>query len=145
MKYKLLVVFLMSTLISYSQEFVVEIVRLKETVDNKYVSEIPRLKDESDEHNPVVERINSQILDRFMINSYVQSELEEFRWYEIGYSSEIKENILYISFAGEYYGAYPNYVSDELFFDLNIWRAFKNNINPVSSIIHIIRVFGFSQ
>jgi len=75
MRYKLLIVFLINTLISYSQEFVVEKIQLTETVDNKYVSEIPRLKDKSNESNPVVDMINSQILDRFMINSYVQSEL----------------------------------------------------------------------
>ena len=130
MRYKLLIVFLISTLISYSQEFVVEKVQLTETVDNKYVSEIPRLKDKSDESNPVVDGINSQILDRFMMNSYVQSELEEFRWYEVGCSSEIKENILYISFAGEYYGAYPNYVADELFFDLKSGESLKLTVIP---------------
>jgi hypothetical protein len=143
MKYKLLVVFLMNTLIGYSQEFVVEKVQLKETVDNKYVSEIPRLKDESDEHNPVVESINSQILDRFMINSYVQSELEEFRWYEIGYSSEIKENILYISFAGEYYGAYPNYVSDELFFDLKSGEPLKTTAIPFQALFTLSGYLDF--
>jgi hypothetical protein len=143
MKYKLLVVFLMNTLIGYSQEFVVEKVQLKETVDNKYVSEIPRLKDESDEHNPVVERINSQILDRFMINSYVQNELEEFRWYEIGYSSEMKENILYISFAGEYYGAYPNYVSDELFFDLKSGEPLKITAIPFQALFTLSGYLDF--
>jgi hypothetical protein len=130
MKYKLLIVIWVNTLICYSQEFVVDKVQLTETVDNKYVSEIPRLKDKSNESNPVVDWINSQILDRFMINSYVQSELEEFRWYEVGCSSEIKENILYISFAGEYYGAYPNYVADELFFDLKSGESLKLTVIP---------------
>lgn len=95
-----------------------EKVELTETVDERYVSEIPRLKDVSNDSNPVVAAINSMILDRFMINSFNQSELEEFRWYDVTCSSEIKEDILYISFSGEYYGAYPNYVTDELFFDL---------------------------
>jgi hypothetical protein len=118
MRYKLLIVFLINTLISYSQEFVIENVKLTETVENKFVSEIPRLKDLSNNSNPVVDGINSQILDRFMINSFEQSELEGFNWYDVRYSSGIKENILYISFTGEYIGAYPNGVSDELFFNL---------------------------
>ena len=134
MRYKLLIVFLINTFISYSQEFVVEKVQLTETVDNRSVSEIPRLKDKSDESNPVVDRINSQILDRFMISSYVQSELEEFRWYEVGCSFEIKENILYISFAGEYYGAYPNYVADELFFDLKSGEPLKLTEIPFQAL-----------
>jgi hypothetical protein len=134
MRYKLLIVFLFNTLISYSQEFVVEKVQLTETVDNRSVSEIPRLKDKLDESNPVVESINSQILDRFMISSYVQSELEEFRWYEVGCSSEIKENILYISFAGEYYGAYPNYVTDELYFDLKSGEPLKLTEIPFQAL-----------
>ncbi|MBN1949733.1 MAG: hypothetical protein JW801_00925 [Bacteroidales bacterium] len=134
MKYNLLLVFLINSLISYSQEYVIEIAQLTETVDNKYVSEIPRLKDKSNESNPVVERINSQILDYFMINSFIQSELEEFRWYEVSYSSEIKDSILYISFAGEYYGAYPNYVSDELFFNLKSGEALTSTFIPFQAL-----------
>ncbi|MBI5539306.1 MAG: hypothetical protein HY951_04555 [Bacteroidia bacterium] len=143
MRYKLLIVFLINTLISYSQEFVVEKVQLIETVDNKYVSEIPRLKDKLDDSNPVVDRINFQILDRFMINSYVQSELEEFRWYEVGCSSEIKENILYISFAGEYYGAYPNYVADELFFDLKSGESLKLSVIPFQALFTLSGYLNF--
>jgi hypothetical protein len=112
------IIFLANTWMSYGQEFVVEKVLFTETVDNRSVSEIPRLKDVLDDSNSVVEAINSLILDRFMINSFKQSELDEFRWYEVAYSSEIKADILYISFSGEYYGAYPNYVTDEMFFDL---------------------------
>ena len=143
MRYKLLIVFLINTFISYSQEFVVEKVQLTETVDNKYVSEIPRLKDKSDESNPVVDGINSQILDRFMMNSYVQSELEEFRWYEVGCSFEIKENILYISFAGEYYGAYPNYVADELFFDLKSGESLKLTVIPFQALFTLSGYLDF--
>ncbi len=127
----------------YSQEFVVEKVQLTESVDNKYVSEIPRLKDESDESNPVAERINSQILDRFMMNSFVQSELEEFRWYEVGYLSEIKENILYISFAGEYYGAYPNYVTDDLYFDLKTGDPLKLTVIPFQALFTLSGYLDF--
>jgi len=107
---------------------------LTETVDHKYGSEIPRLRDTSNESNPVVESINSLILDRFMINSYVQSELEEFRWYEVGYSWEIKDTILYISFSGEYYGAYPNYVTDELFFDLKSGAPIHSTAIPFQAL-----------
>lgn len=143
MRYRILILFLINSLIIYSQEFVVEKVQLTETVDNRYVSEIPRLKDKSDDSNPVVDGINSQILDRFMINSYVQSELEGFMWYEVGCSSEIKENILYISFAGEYYGAYPSYVADELFFDLKSGESLKLTEIPFQSLFTLSGYIDF--
>lgn len=143
MRYKLLIVLLINATVTYSQDFVVEKVQLTETVDNRSVSEIPRLKDKSDENNPVVESINAQILDRFMINSYVQSELEEFRWYGVECSSEIKENILYISFTGEYYGAYPNYVSDELFFDLKSGEPLKYTVIPFQALFTLSGYLNF--
>jgi hypothetical protein len=143
MRYKILIVFMINTLISYSQEFVIEKVQLTETVENKYVSEIPKLKDLSNDSNPVVDGINSQILDRFMINSFVQRELKGFNWYEVGYSSEIKENILYISFAGEYYGAYPNYVADELFFDLKSGEPLKLTVIPFQALFTLSGYLDF--
>jgi hypothetical protein len=143
MKYKLLIVVLINTLMSYSQEFVIEKVHLTETVDNRYVSEIPKLKDLSNDSNPVVDRINSQILDRFMINSYEQSELEEFRWYDVVCSSEIKDSILYISFSGEYYGAYPNGVTDELFFDLKSGETLKLTEIPFQALFTLSGYLDF--
>jgi len=143
MKYKILIVLLIHTLMSYSQEFILGKVQLTETIDNKYVSDIPKLKDLSTDSNPVVDRINSQILDRFMINSYEQSELDEFRWYEVECSSEIKEDILYISFAGEYYGAYPNGVTDELFFDLKSGETLKQTIIPFQALFTLSGYLDF--
>jgi hypothetical protein len=122
---------------------VVDTIQLTETVDQRSVSDIPRLRDTSNEDNPVVESINSRILDRFMINSYVQSELDEFRWYDVGFSSEIKENILYISFAGEYYGAYPNYVTDELFFDLKSGEPLHSTVIPFQALFTLTGYLDF--
>jgi hypothetical protein len=143
MRYLLLIVFLINTVIIYSQKFVVEKVQLIETVENKYVSEIPKLKDLSNDSNPVVDGINSHILDRFMINSFVQSELEGFNWYEVRYSSEIRENILYITFAGEYYGAYPNYVADELLFDLKYGEPLKLTAIPFQALFTLSGYLDF--
>lgn len=143
MKYKLLVIILINTLLSYSQEFVVEKIYLTETIDNRYVSEIPKLKDLSNDSNPIVDRINSLILDRFMINSYEQSKLEEFRWYEVECSSEIKDSILYISFFGEYYGAYSNGVSEELFLDLISGETLKLNEIPFQALFTLSGYLDF--
>lgn len=134
MRYLLFLFFGVTTLMSYSQEFVVEKVLLTETVENKYVSEIPKLKDLSSDSNQVAEVVNSSILDRFMITGFVQSELEEFNWFEVRFSSEIKENILYISFTGEYYGAYLNSISEEMFFDLNTGAPLKLTFIPFEAL-----------
>jgi hypothetical protein len=143
MKYILLIITLINTLNCYSQEFVVEKVHLTETLENKYVSDIPKLKDLSNDNNPVVDMINSQILDRFMINSYEQSEIDEFRWYGVEYSSEINEDILYISFIGEYIGAYPNGVTDELFFDLRSGEVLKLSVIPFQALFTLSGYLDF--
>jgi len=143
MKYKLQIVFLINTLISFSQEFVVQKVHLTESIENMYVSDIPKLKDLSNDNNPVVDMINSQILDRFMINSYEQSEIDEFRWFGVEFSSEIYEDILYISFTGEYIGAYPNGVTDELFFDLKSGESLKLTIIPFQALFTLSGYLDF--
>jgi hypothetical protein len=143
MKYKLVLVFLINAWMSYGQEFVVEKVQLTETVDNRYVSEIPRLKDVINDSNTVVEAINSLILDRFMINSFEQSELDEFRWYEVECSSEINENILYLSFTGEYYGAYPNYIVDEMYFDLKTGAPLELKTIPFQALFTLSGYLDF--
>lgn len=143
MKYRLLIIILINTLNCYSQKFVVEKVQLTETLENKCVSDIPKLKDLSDDNNPVVDMINSQILDRFMINSYEQSEIDEFRWYGVECSSEIKEDMLYISFTGEYIGAYPNGVTDELFFDLKSGELLKPTAIPFQALFTLSGYLDF--
>jgi hypothetical protein len=143
MKYKLLIAILIFSLTSYSQGIIVEKIKLTETVDNRYVSEIPKVNDLTNDKNLIVEKINSQILDRFMISSFKQIELEEFRWYDVGCSSEIKENVLYISFAGEYYGAYPNYVEDEFYFDLKTGEPLKLSIIPFQALFTLSGYLDF--
>lgn len=134
MRYLLFLFFGVTTLMSYSQEFVVEKVLLTETIEHKNVSEIPKLRDLSSDNNQVAEMVNSFILDRFMITGFVQSDLEGFTWYEVRFSSEIKENILYISFTGEYFGAYLNPISEELFFDLNTGAPLKFTPIPFQAL-----------
>ncbi len=143
MKYTILLIILINTAIGYSQKIIVEKIKLTETVDNRYVSEIPKVKDLANNKNPVVEKIDSTILDCFMISSFKQEELEEFRWYEVECSSEIKENILYISFAGEYYGAYPNYVEDEFYFDLKTGKLLKLSIIPFQALFTLSGYLDF--
>jgi hypothetical protein len=143
MKIKLLLFFLSITIAAYGQDIVVEKISLTETVDNSYVSEIPRVRDRRNENNQVVEKINAQILDRFMINSFEQGELEEFRWYDVTTDSQIKGNILHISFAGEYYGAYPNYVEDEFYFDLTSGTPLEQSKIPFQALFTLSGYLDF--
>lgn len=76
------------------------------------------MRDLSNDQNQVAGIINSWIKERFSISSFEPGEIEAFIWYEVKCSTEIKEDILYISFAGEHYGAYLNTVAEEVFFDL---------------------------
>jgi hypothetical protein len=142
-KRSLLLALLFYSLKGYSQEYVIEKVNLTETVEHKYVSEIPRLKDTSADDNPVVDQINAQILDRFMITSYEQDEIEEFRWYGVECTAEVNGNILYISFSGEYYGAYPNYVADEMFFDLTSGNPLQATVIPVQALFTLSGYMDF--
>lgn len=142
-KSALLPAFLFYSLMIHSQEYVIEKVKLTETVENKYVSEIPRLKDTTSADNPVVDQINVQILDRFMIPGFAQGEIEEFRWYGVECTSEVNGNILYISFAGEYYGAYPNYVADEMFFDLTSGNPLQATAIPFQALFTLSGYMDF--
>jgi hypothetical protein len=113
---------------AYAQtNIIVEKVKLIETVDNITESEIPRVKDPSNIANPVVAKINAFILDRFEIESFDQKNVKEFRWYDVKFDSEVRENILFIRYGGEYYGAYPNYIEEELFFDLRTGGPLDNH------------------
>ncbi|WP_339785968.1 hypothetical protein [uncultured Imperialibacter sp.] len=112
----------------------VDRVKFTETVDNSYVSWLPRLTDEGNPNNMIVKKINSFILDRFMIESFDQQEIEEFRWYEVDFTQEMREDILYIHFAGEYYGAYPNYITEDLYFSLKTGEILNNANIPFHSL-----------
>lgn len=143
LKYMLLLIFLIVSSAVYSQKIIVEKIKLTETIDKKYVSEIPKVRDLTNSNNGIVDIINNQILERFMINSFIQKELEEFRWYEVECSSEIKGNILYISFNGEYHGPYPSYVEDEFFFDLKSGELLTKTIIPFQALFTLTGYLDF--
>jgi hypothetical protein len=120
-----------------AQNFVVEKVKITETVDKKTVSNIPRLKDLSNHENPVVSKVNSYLLEHFDLNSYNQHEIEEFRWYDVDFDAEVKSGILYLHYEGEYYGAYPNAVEEELFFDLSTGAKVVNDDIPFQALFSL--------
>ena len=80
-----------------------------------------------------------------MINSYHQSELEEFRWYDVEFLSEVKEGIVFIAFAGEYYGAYPSYVEEELFFSASTGEKLTYLDIPFQALFSLDGYLTFMQ
>lgn len=57
MKYTLIIIIiLINSLVYYNQKIIVEKIKLIETVDNRYVSEIPKVRDLRNKKNPIVEK-----------------------------------------------------------------------------------------
>lgn len=130
-------------MIGSSQNYVVENIKLVETLNNKNVSDIPKLRDLKSDKNPIVDKINARILDIFMIESFVQKEIEEFRWFDVQFNSEVKENILYINYSGEYYGAYPNFVEGEIYFSLESGEILTYENIPIQSLFTLTGYLDF--
>ncbi|HEY3405957.1 MAG TPA: hypothetical protein VGK59_21375 [Ohtaekwangia sp.] len=129
---------------SFAQSnFVVERIQLASTLDEGNKSFVPRLKDNKNPKSPVVAKVNQYILDRFEITSFDQKELEEFRWSDLDFRHEILDNLLFISSSGEYYAAYPNYVEEELFFDLTTGELLKNSDIPFQALFSLKGYFDF--
>ena len=140
---KIIIILLCATHSMIAQNIVVEKVKITETVDKKRVSNIPRVKDLSNAQNAVVSKINSYLLEHFDLNSYNQKEIEEFRWYDVDFDSEVKSGVLFVRYAGEYYGAYPNAVEEELFFDLSTGQKVANNDIPFQALFSLKSYLDF--
>ncbi len=143
MKLKLLLLFLLNASFVFSQQIIVEKVKLIETIDSQFVSEIPRVKDLNNKNSKIVEKINAEILDRFMINSFNQSDLDEFRWHEVECGSELKGDILYIWFKGGYYGPYLSYGEDDFYFSLKTGELLKLTEIPFQSLFSLSGYLDF--
>lgn len=137
-----LLLILLPTL-AFSQKLVVETVKLTETTDHKDVSDIPRVRDTLNPNSPVANKINSQIMDRFMIDTYDQSKLEDFTWFGVTFTSEMKSGILHIAFSGEYVAAYPNEVTDEFYFDLSTGDELTKMNVPFQSLLTLSGYLDF--
>lgn len=106
-------------------------------------AKIPRLVDQSNVGNSIVEKINQEILDWFMLESFHAEENEELRWSGLDFESDIREGIFFFSFSGEYYGAYPNYVSESLFFDLETGKQLSLKRIPFQALFTPDGYLGF--
>src|SRR5688500_4741582 len=88
--------FFLSIACSFAQPtIVIEAVDLNSLAEG---TKIPRAKDTSNPGNPVVEKINNVILERFEIESFNQKEIKEFSWSGVTFRSEVKSGIAYIQY-----------------------------------------------
>jgi hypothetical protein len=142
MKIELFILSILITIVGCSQDIVVEKVRFT-SVDSHFDAEIPRVIDLKNANNAVVKKINSHILDRFMIESFEQTESENFRWNDVTYGSEIKDDILFIWFTGEHVGAYPVYVDDCFYFCLKTGEKLKLNVIPFQALFTLSGYLDF--
>jgi hypothetical protein len=126
-----------------SQNIVIEEVPILETIDKKNTSRLPRFKDLSKLANPVVNKLNAFVLDLFSIQSYNQNEITEFRWFDVKFSSEVNGGIAFIRYEGEYLGAYPTTVTEELFFDLGTGERLPNQDVPFHALFSLDGYFKF--
>lgn len=140
---KLFFVFACTTHSILAQNITVEKVLIKETMDKNSVSNIPRVKDISNSHNPVVEKINSYLLEVFDIPSFNSNEITDFRWHEVTFDAEVKSGIIYIHYEGEYYGAYSSMGSEELFFDLTSGEKLMNTDIPFQALFSVKSYLDF--
>lgn len=138
-----LTLLLISLLSVCNGQVVVDSIRFIETVDKRYVSYIPKVRGISGENSKAIAAINASILDEFMLESFKQSEIEEFRWYDVVFRAEVKSDIVAIAFAGEYYGAYPSYVERELFYDLKTGELIENKGLPFQALFTLSGYLDF--
>ena len=142
----IIVVLLLGYTISNAQDIIVQKIKLKNTSYKEYISWIPKIEDVKNQKNPVVEKINSQILEYFSINSFNQNEIEEFKWYDVWYSHEIKQNILCLLIKGEWGGGpYISYLDDEIYFDLQTGEMLKMPIIPFQALFSLSGYVDFIQ
>ncbi len=120
-----------------SAQFSIETVKVTETLENENTSEIPKLVSEKQDDFYVLKKVNDYILKEFMVSSFEQQEIKSFRWYDATFKSEIKDSILYISYAGEYIGGGINDIENELFFDLKTGERLENYDIPFQGLFTI--------
>lgn len=146
MRYIIFILLMLGSLSSTSQNIIVQKIKLRNTKYKEYTSDIPKLKDLKNPKNTVVEKINNQILEYFMINSFKQNELEEFAWYHVWFFHEIKQNIICLTVEGESgYGPYPSYLDDDIYFDLRTGERLEMPTIPFQSLFTLSGYMDFLQ
>ncbi|HEY9046874.1 MAG TPA: hypothetical protein VIN08_13315 [Ohtaekwangia sp.] len=129
--------------ISYAQSITVETIVFTETLNKSSQSDIPFVIDNTGTKGAAVKKINDAILDRFMIDSFDPQKVSEFLWYGVEFDWEVKSDILFISFSGEYSGAYLNQVTEHLYFDLFNGNQLEEKLLTFNTFFSLNGYFAF--
>ena len=124
MKTLLLPAFVCMLQIAVAQNIVVEKVKISKPSDKQNFSNIPRVKDSTNPNNEKVAAINAELLEWAQLSDYTPT-TEDLAYFG-DFESEVKGDIIYFHMKGEYYGAYPSPVDDELFFSISTGEQIKN-------------------
>ena len=79
---------------------------------------VPIVRAEDGTSEAVVKKINDELLETLIIDSFDPLESKEFHWYSLEFSYQMIADYLLISYSGEFVGASLNAISDDLYFDL---------------------------
>ena len=135
MKLKISFMFFLFASIGFSQEFIVESVDFTDPFYDASITEFPRLKSLSNENSEVVEKINAEILSGLNLDSYDEEDMYSqedrdernmFKWSELEYDSEIKDDILYLTYNFFYLTSYSMYQEETFYFDLKTGEKLPN-------------------
>lgn len=152
MKIKIIFIFLLFKSIGFSQDFILEGVKFTEPIYKEVVYEFPRLKSGLKENKPIVDKINKQILSGLMLNGYTkediyskadQAEMNQFKWSDLEYHSEIKDDILYLNYHYFYLAAYAEYNEETYYFDLKTGERLPSNNIAFHSLFTISGYLDF--
>jgi hypothetical protein len=105
-------------------------------IQNSYDSPIyvPIVRADDVASQAVVEKINDELLETLIIDSFDPLESEEFHWYGLAFNYEITSDYLLLSYSGEYVGAYLNWISDDLYFDLKTGDLLNKRVLEYNSL-----------
>jgi hypothetical protein len=143
MRTLILIFFTLTGFAVFSQEISVDTIVFTETLNNAAKSNIPFVIDKSGTKSEIVEKINEQIKDRFMIDSFDPDSVSQFNWSNIDFQYEIESNVLLISFTGDYYGPYMSSAVENLFFDLSNGDLLEENLLKFHNLFSIDGYFSF--
>ncbi|HOZ30907.1 MAG TPA: hypothetical protein PLL66_08315 [Bacteroidales bacterium] len=143
MKTTFLTVFLFSCIVVFAQEIKIETVYFDTERYEENVSHIPYVIDVSGKNEDAVLEINQSILDFFMLESFIPSEAEDFGWWSMRYTFEIKSDYLLISITGEYRGPHIEPVFAELYFDLKSGVLVNDKTMKYNSLFALDSFFDF--
>jgi hypothetical protein len=138
-----LLTFVIINLTVFSQEIQIDTVYFDLERDPDFVSKIPRAIDLTGTNHEIVEEINATLLNFFMIESFDVTEEQDFRWWNMNFSTEVISDYLLISISGEFLGVHAVPVDEDLYFDIETGAKMDEKIVKYNSLLKLDSFFEF--